>query len=416
MPLSSRIFQFSTALFVAGIILGAILPRTLGFTPAVVGLLVVFGTLISGQKTELVAYISRNRDAFYWVGGVILLSAASILWSVSTEESLDRTLKFLPFLPFAMMMPLLWRYPSERAIEVALQTTVWAWVIGLVLMNIELMFDLPIYRLIKGLDFEKHVNPSYINRQVVFLCLLLFILYPIYLRKSATSAQRFLKYAIPLLTALMLVSTESQSAVMAFLVGTLTLLFFPSWSKWGWLALKIFLVVMMFAAPLISMYGFQYLAENLSQYEFFQDSYAASRLEIWDMISRRMLESPLYGFGIESTRTMTFDVANLYHPVKVVLHPHNFAVQMWIEFGVIGAAFGSGFLWWLVSRIERLPDALQRSALPCFMGTLTIAATGYGLWQGWWLGTFLWFAATLCMVQRYSEDRGWLPITTRTPV
>jgi O-antigen ligase len=114
----------------------------------------------------------------------------------------------------------------------------------------------------------------------------------------------------------------------------------------------------------------------------------APRLEIWDFISRRALQSPFIGHGTEATKSITFDTAQLYQPGKTILHPHNFALQLWIEFGAFGAALGAAFLGDILSRIYKFDLPLRRFSLALLMASLSVASTGYGLWQGWWLGVF----------------------------
>lgn len=64
-------------------------------------------------------------------------------------------------------------------------------------------------------------------------------------------------------------------------------------------------------------------------------------------------------------------------------------MQLWIEFGLIGAIAGSVFLKGLLYEIHKLEPLLARICLAGLMATLAVASTGYGLWQGWWLGAFV---------------------------
>ncbi|MEZ5918889.1 MAG: O-antigen ligase family protein [Alphaproteobacteria bacterium] len=108
----------------------------------------------------------------------------------------------------------------------------------------------------------------------------------------------------------------------------------------------------------------------------------------------RALEQPLHGFGIEATRALTdFDTRQLYSPTKGVLHPHNFTLQLWIEFGLPGVLLAGAFIGFILRKIGTLPGHAARVALATFIATLCVASTGYGLWQGWWLGSFAALAA-----------------------
>src|SRR5436190_23671517 len=74
-------------------------------------------------------------------------------------------------------------------------------------------------------------------------------------------------------------------------------------------------------------------------------AFANNRLEIWDFVSRYALRHPLHGFGIEATRAVeAFDSQQIYQKKATILHPHNFAIQMWIEFGLIGGLLAAAMM------------------------------------------------------------------------
>jgi O-antigen ligase len=80
-------------------------------------------------------------------------------------------------------------------------------------------------------------------------------------------------------------------------------------------------------------------------------------------------------------------MAHLYFPDAGVLHPHNGALQIWYEFGVVGALFAAAIWGAIVHRIANLP---HNARAICFAALTTIAVVSYishGLWQSWWLGT-----------------------------
>ena len=80
------------------------------------------------------------------------------------------------------------------------------------------------------------------------------------------------------------------------------------------------------------------------------------------------------------------------------LHPHNAALQFWLELGVPGVVLFA----LLIALAWR---ALARAAWPRLFvaaaaASLTIGLVGcfatYGIWQEWWLGT-LWFSLFLVL-------------------
>ena len=151
-------------------------------------------------------------------------------------------------------------------------------------------------------------------------------------------------------------------------------------------------------APWIAQYLFDVLPPLLNNNPVFQDSYAADRLEIWSFVTNRMCDHPIIGHGIEATRAIKdFESQKLYHADTHVLHPHNFIIQIWFEFGVLGALALSGFFGGLFYILSTSSQSLQKLGLPVLMACVSVSATGYGFWQSWWLGT-LFFVMSLCII------------------
>lgn len=146
---------------------------------------------------------------------------------------------------------------------------------------------------------------------------------------------------------------------------------------------------------------------------------AVHRLVIWDFAAARIAEKPLTGWGLEASRAMpggraqpdaaTLDRLNITVPahreflsqphVEVMpLHPHNGALQLWLELGGIGALIGAALM-------LALGFAASRSAAPAVgAGMLASAAvTGmlsFGLWQAWWVASLLLAMVALALVPR----------------
>ncbi|MBX9701023.1 MAG: polymerase, partial [Acetobacteraceae bacterium] len=69
------------------------------------------------------------------------------------------------------------------------------------------------------------------------------------------------------------------------------------------------------------------------------------------------------------------------------LHPHNGALQLWLELGVVGAGLGALLallLAWRAGRLARpeVATAMLASAAVTFL-------LSFGTWQEWWVGAQL---------------------------
>lgn len=146
---------------------------------------------------------------------------------------------------------------------------------------------------------------------------------------------------------------------------------------------------------------------------------AVHRLVIWDFAAARIAEKPLAGWGLEASRALpggrarpdaaTLDRLNITTPAQreflvlahvevMPLHPHNGALQLWLELGGIGALLGAAL-------ILALGFAAAGSAAPAVgAGMLASAAvTGmlsFGLWQAWWVASLLLAMVALALVPR----------------
>jgi O-antigen ligase len=133
---------------------------------------------------------------------------------------------------------------------------------------------------------------------------------------------------------------------------------------------------------------------------------AAHRLLIWDFAIARIAERPLFGWGMEASRTVPgrddrpetallarFDLAGpeveawLRQAPLMPLHPHNGALQLWLELGLLGAALGA----LLAALLALRCGGGRHPAVGCAM-LASAGVTGmlsFGLWQEWWIGAQL---------------------------
>ncbi|HZS82856.1 MAG TPA: O-antigen ligase family protein [Stellaceae bacterium] len=143
---------------------------------------------------------------------------------------------------------------------------------------------------------------------------------------------------------------------------------------------------------------------DLAEYQ----SSGLHRLYIWRFVDWHILERPLLGWGMDASRRLAGpeDKVTLYrcataeHPRQAMgtvgllpLHPHDAALQIWVELGAVGALAAA-----LALATLFLPlFAPGRPAAPAAAGGLaavTIAASiSFGIWQSWWIASFFLCAA-----------------------
>jgi O-antigen ligase len=375
------------------------MPRALSFLPGVLAII--------SLGVSLVLYRAKPRfplAAFAAVFIISGLSLVSVLWSINPEISLERALNLIPLLVLGGALIAWSVYPKFFPAPNYFLTLAFIIIFGSLLAAIELNFGQTLYKVVRGMPSDGHVPYAVYNRGTVILILTSLIVLPYFLY-----IQKNIKFSVGMMVPVfaLMWCTDSQSAQLALGLGLLTLFAFPYASKAAWVSFGVIVASLILMAPFISPWLYNY-ADVINALPFLGSGmgYAGPRLEIWDYVGRYALDSPLFGYGIEATRTITdFDSKQIYIEGNTILHPHNFALQLWIEFGVIGALCGAAFtstLFWFIAKTPNL--VAQRASLSCFIAALSISATGYGIWQSWWLGALFFAAANALCLTRETKN------------
>jgi len=144
----------------------------------------------------------------------------------------------------------------------------------------------------------------------------------------------------------------------------------------------------------------------------------AARIDIWTFAVSRALEKPVWGWGYESSRQFDPMIPN---------HPHDMALQAWLELGVPGLLLLAVFWFWLFWNMGVRGEVIEEKGLegelraldhkshapaegnlavrfrPYLMAQATcflvIGTISYGLWRAWFycLGAFAVMAAILAV-------------------
>ena len=367
-------------------LIGIIAPRFLGFGPPLIAAIGYIAYRVTHD-----AWPKISARALFWGAAFPALMCLSALWSIAPFVSLDRAMRTFPVtISGAVLLSLGLSLDKARAQEF-LKFFPYVIFISGVICALEVFTQGPIYHMFHNIPHpEKRFNGAPLNRgTIVFtLCALPAIFC---VMRSAEKRQRKIIYIITLsvVTALALIGSTSQSAQLGFILAILFFFLFPVKKPWTWTGLAICLAALLCVTPWLAEFMFARFAAMAQHYAWLRESYAADRMEIWNFVSQKALQRPLLGFGAEATKEINFgDIKKVYWPYSDVLHPHNFAVQLWIEFGALGALAGSLFFADLLRMMRKIDARVASLALATFMACLSIAATGYGLWQSWWMGIF----------------------------
>lgn len=166
------------------------------------------------------------------------------------------------------------------------------------------------------------------------------------------------------------------------------------------------LVVLAVVAAPLAMISFSPLQRHVDELPKLSGS-AYHRLLIWDAASGLIRDRPLLGHGFDASRALGARVdpsvveidrrgETVYRGLAppIPLHPHNMALQIWLELGFVGLLYFSGLVAALVISVWRMTTTPIAQDL--FLGMLVsgtvVAFIAYGAWQNWWQST-LWICA-----------------------
>jgi O-antigen ligase len=103
----------------------------------------------------------------------------------------------------------------------------------------------------------------------------------------------------------------------------------------------------------------------------------SQRMGYWRHAQDWIGDHPLRGWGLDASR--------MFAP-GIRLHPHDAALQIWLELGLIGAV-AAAVLWVaILAGLSRpRPDAAMAAGAGCAVAYLTFNAFSFGVWQEWYL-------------------------------
>ena len=136
---------------------------------------------------------------------------------------------------------------------------------------------------------------------------------------------------------------------------------------------------------------------------------ALHRLQIWEFAAHKIGERPIAGWGLDAARSIPGGEAPLAGGgTRLVLHPHNAPLQVWLELGFPGAAALVALLAIVFHAAYRHADDrfTQAAAVGMTASASLIASLSFGIWQNWWLASLGLGAAFMIGVAGEARSNG----------
>ncbi len=398
-----------------------VIPFVCLFAPGgltIIGAALGFASLIAGAW-RCARY---HRGMLLLVCAFLLWAGLTTLWSIAPADSFSRWTKVVAVL-VALAAALLAVNELGSSARANLQTTLAiSWAAALVLMAIDTL-------VLHG-DILHLVRPPYAESVWTFVpykrsAAMLTLLAPAVL-SILVGRGRLLLAATQLgLLCLVLWTISATTALLTLIAGISTFGLCAVVPK-SWLrGVPAVVAAIMFLTPAVIMV----VPRDMSPLASSVSTSALHRAAIWRFAVDRIAERPLFGWGMDSSRAIPGgkSPAPLVHwlraghptdaqpddliryledtqPELMPLHPHNVALQWWMELGGIGAVLAALVTWRLgfgvvSTNADRCRPAAGAATLVIAM---TLAAASYGAWQSWWLSAL--GITAICAVFTWSEN------------
>lgn len=114
-----------------------------------------------------------------------------------------------------------------------------------------------------------------------------------------------------------------------------------------------------------------------------------ARVDIARSFGAAVREAPWVGAGFGASAEMAETpaaarIAPELRPLLAVGHPHDAALQIWVELGLVGAALAATVQFLLLRLLSGLRDEALAPRLALLAGAAAVSLVGHGAWQGWW--------------------------------
>ncbi|WP_299973388.1 O-antigen ligase family protein [uncultured Pseudoteredinibacter sp.] len=379
-----------SGLWLLVLLFSAYTPKVIGVIPFVFGLVGLWIFVKNGESKN-VSLLLKGRFRLMGIATILFLlyMGLSSAFTSFPEAALKRTVGlWLIFVLCVISLLLVTRFDISvsRALLRWLPLVVF---LGILFNIFESLTGYSLYAL--NLKDDEAVGAYVINRSLSVL-LLLAVPSLLVIRALFEGKKRQIFQAIFLLSlAFLVLQSDSETAKVAVIVVAVSAVLLRLLASLFLYFCGICIVVGMLAAPFVAPLAYQYVAKGIDQNHLFgkDGAHAAQRLEIYDFVARYSMKKPILGHGLDAAREISdFSSQKKFMQESVISHPHNFALQIWLELGAIGVILAAFFiLSLLVSLANR--KTLSLSYFSVFLIGLCAYSFSYSLWQAWMIAAIV---------------------------
>ncbi|CTQ75446.1 O-antigen ligase family protein [Roseibium alexandrii] len=356
-------------------------------------LLLLFAAIDRSPKAVFQSVIDTARSpAALLFGVLVVFMGLSVGWSTSVERALETTVHFAGNLAlFGLCVAALAVSASARLIRSILFPLA---IIGTALFLVsEVILGTPVRALVGA-------SPEVfrMNRAAVALVLMLpFVLYALPQAKKVLG----LRLAAVLTVGGAAFMSDSETAKLAFIATILLLPVFVLLKDKGIWFLGLLTLGTFILMPVISPHVMSLIPDVLASRLPYGS--VGIRADIWTAFSSLIKNHFFLGHGVDASYMAAVDYKDLdvAAPFLGWGHPHNFAIQVWYELGVIGVVLFAALIFLFFRSLRAVPLDLLPAVLSTVAAVWTVALVSHGAWQAWWwclvgLVSVLWLIELKC--------------------
>ena len=358
-------------------------------------LLANLSVILAGRRGEL---LQRYRAVLWTVSGALLTfllvwSALSFTWTISVPMTARGLREMLPEIVFGWGASAAWPMAARRSDLKLLG-------LGIALAGLLIVFEavtkMPLHQLVgtRALPFD-------LKRSSIPPLLLLWPAFALCHRDR----QYYSAASLVIFAEIGAIVSHSSASIVAVLVGgaVYTANFYaPRLALWGYAAI---MTIGLFIAPWTGTFMTHLLPPRIET--LLEEQHAKERVAIWTAFEQRVLERPWLGHGFDAS----FRVADAAgtpagrpgEEAILGIHPHNQLLQVWIDFGAVGAAAILAMIAHLTVSLRRLTPHACAPRLAFLASATVMGLVGVQAWDPWWLATIAVTWVIFTVLRRYDH-------------
>lgn len=313
--------------------------------------------------------------------GLTLLSAS---WAAVPAQSIKVGLSFAGLAIFGLIM----LHQAKHQTQIENQSTRKSLIVGmsiaLILLGIGtaygLMYDQPLW----GKD-NQHPIGTLSHAQTIVAIFLVPCLWMLWQRGAKAKIYACVMAGA---TTILFLNLEHEASNLAILVAISGLLLVLIGGRIGFGMICIGIIATVISMPFV-VESVLPATETLNTIDPKDGGWESEihRFHMWRFVADAITNGPLgYGFGADASRNFPGAGEKIMWGIELMpLHPHNGALQVWLELGAIGIAVLAAALIIIYRSSKEMPKQDMAILAALLAAYLVPWLLSYGVWQSWWV-------------------------------